>query len=439
LYNGLRIKFHESPAFLFTYDYIREEFSTTPAFGVFYKKVRKRFFPQLNPCSDNAGANVSANGTTYKPIGGKWMHSDHPRPLTKIAIADMPPLDNSAEYTRARAWARKLPHVGEACRYPINGKEALARFQSFCSNKLAEYGGRQNYAIINSNYDLDVGRVLFHSVCSSSLNIGLITPKQVATELLIAYRDNHARIPVDGFEIFFRQLMMREYMRVVYTRERNHTIPNYFNAQYNMSEAWYNGTTGMPPIDNIIRGVLRTGYAHNTVRANWLCGWMMMQGIKPMCIYEWFLTMCVDAYPWITIPCVGGAYGNIERGYLAIKSSTWLTNMSNLKRTKNISWHGDWDLVYCLFIHSNANKLGKIDPKIVKIWKDKPAVERRRILAMARELLIERVVNTVDNTQPQIQQAQIQQAQIQHPQTEPPQIQQPQTEPPQIEQKINKK
>ena len=389
-FNGLRIKFHDSPAFLLTYNWVRAQGGTATSrttFNQFYKKVRKEFFPQLNPRNSNG---------VYTPIGGKWTWGDDYNvglPST-VKIAALPKLSSNSEWKNAIVYVGAIPHVGKFERHPIDGKEALVRLKSFLAYKLADYGGRQNTAVVgNGDSSLDdVTKTLFHSVISSSLNIGILTPKQVATELLIAFRDRHHEIPVNSFETFFRQLIWREYMRMMYINmpSQMRKIPNVFNAKNTISNAYYTGTTNMQPIDHCIKSVLATGYAHHTIRAYWLCGWMIMCRIKPIDIYEWFLTMFVDAYPWVALTNVICAHGSPQfHNSIVIKSSTWITNTSNLKRTKNISWHGNWDLIYYLFIHTNVSKLNRIDAKLSKQWTSKPTTEKRKILESARALAVE--------------------------------------------------
>jgi len=386
-FTGLPIKFHESPSFVLSYDYIRSEFGSRAkiTFNLFYKQVRKDFFSQLNP-RDSKGK--------YNPLGGVWSFGDETnKPITAgTEIPLLPKLPNNEDFRQACGGIKNIPLRGEIQRYPLDGKEALKWLSHFIDDKLADYGGRQLITIIGPECDLcdNVSKTLFHSALSSSLGIGIITPKQILTELFMAFKRRGIEIPILSFESFFRQLMWREYTRMIYVNAPVTLLelPNYFNARRSINDSFYTGNTQMEPIDMIIKNVIRTGYAHHSQRAYWLGAYMMMQQINPIDIRDWFMSMFVDAYPWSVIPHVLLMHGAVEfGGVLPIRMSNFLINVSNLGKNKVVPWFNKWDLLYYLFIGHNASKLTKSNPKMLKTWKDKSIGERRKILENAKALL----------------------------------------------------
>jgi len=389
-FTGLPIKFHETPAFLLEYKYIHELYKSRNkmTFNIFYKQVRKDFFIQLNP-RDVKGK--------YQPLGGQWIYGENAhKPIpTGTEVPILPTLPNNEEFKHTCEYVKNIPTNGDVQRYPIDGKEALEWFSHFIKNKLMGYGGRQLTCIIGAENSItnDISKTLFHSVMSTSMNIGIITPKQILTELFLAFKHNDGKMPMASFEGFFRQIIWREYTRMIYTTApvRLLELPNYFNANCSAGDVWYKGTTQMEPVDMIIKDVLANGYAHNTQRLYWVGAYMMMQQIHPIDIRNWFLGMFADAYPWSVIPHILLMHGSPEfGGSLPLRMSNFLINTSNLGKNKNVLWYNKWDLLYYLFMGRNASKLSRDNSKLLKQWKAKPLAERKKILTTAKSVLIDK-------------------------------------------------
>ena len=95
------------------------------------------------------------------------------------------------------------------------------------------------------------------------LNVGLLSPKFVIEEAL-SYASNH-EVPLNSLEGFIRQILgWREFIRAVYelkgSEERS---KNYWGFKRKIPESFWNGSTGIEPIDSTIKKVLETGYAHH--------------------------------------------------------------------------------------------------------------------------------------------------------------------------------
>jgi len=118
--------------------------------------------------------------------------------------------------------------------------------------------------------------VLHHSVLTPMLNTGLITPQQVIDQVLAA-ADVHG-IPLNSLEGFVRQIIgWREFIHGIYhavgSKQRT---TNYWGFNRKIPASFYNGTTGIVPVDNAIHKLLRTGYNHHIERLMVLSNFMLL-------------------------------------------------------------------------------------------------------------------------------------------------------------------
>ncbi|MEZ4782117.1 MAG: hypothetical protein R2816_11355 [Flavobacteriaceae bacterium] len=83
----------------------------------------------------------------------------------------------------------------------------------------------------------------------------------------IDYAKAH-EVPINSVEGFVRQIVgWREFIRGVYevkgTEERT---KNFWNFTRTLPKSFYNGTTGIEPVDTTIKNILKTGYVHHIER-----------------------------------------------------------------------------------------------------------------------------------------------------------------------------
>jgi len=146
---------------------------------------------------------------------------------------------------------------------------------------------------------------LYHAVLTPMLNTGLLTPQQVIDKALDA-AGNH-NVPINSVEGFVRQIIgWREFMRATYhdlgvaMRTTNH-----WRHKRALPQCFYDGTTGIDPIDDVILRILDTGYCHHIERLMILGGFMFLCEIAPDDIYRWFMEMFIDSYDWVMVSGAG--------------------------------------------------------------------------------------------------------------------------------------
>jgi deoxyribodipyrimidine photolyase-related protein len=232
--------------------------------------------------------------------------------------------------------------------FPISHKTALKFLKHFVMKKFKHFGDYQDYIIKDESY-------LFHSILSTSLNIGLLTPMDVIKEI----GKYKSKVPINSYEGFIRLLFWREYQNYCYIYY-DFDNKNYFGNNKKLTEKWYNGKTGIEPVDDCIIKAFDTGYLHHIERLMIVGNYMNLSGIKPKEGYKWFMEFSCDSYEWVMnqnvldmVFCVSGGE-TMRKPY--ISSSNYILKMSNYKKGE---WSEKWDETFKQFIIKNKEKLNK--------------------------------------------------------------------------------
>ncbi|TXI83916.1 MAG: cryptochrome/photolyase family protein [Crocinitomicaceae bacterium] len=287
-----------------------------------------------------------------KPIGGKWSFDDENRkkyPAKKTPPAvDFP--TESEIYQEAKQYVethfgKNLGQLSSPLIYPTTHVESERWFQQFLTNRFEEFGDFED-AIV------DHQSILHHSALTPMLNIGLLTPKQIV-EATLEYASHHP-ISMNSLEGFIRQIIgWREFIRGVYVfKGRTQRTQNYWKFKREIPASFYDGTTGIKPIDTIIHKILETGYCHHIERLMVLGNFMLLCGFHPDQVYVWFMELFIDAYDWVMVPNVYGMSQFADGGILATKpyisGSNYILKMSNFKKG---DWCLTWDALFWQFMH----------------------------------------------------------------------------------------
>lgn len=308
-------------------------------FTDFYIRQRKRLKVLLTPDG--------------KPVGGKWsFDTDNRKKLPKSVHppAPSPPPEN--EFVReARGYVRTrfpdAPGADTPFVYPTAAADARAWLADFITHRFADFGAYEDAISVRQ-------RVLFHSVLTPALNVGLISPQEVA-DAALAHAD---RVPLNSLEGFVRQVIgWREFVRLVYrARGRRQRTRNYWGYTRPIPSAFYTGTTGIAPVDHVIRGVLDTGYCHHIERLMVLGNFMLLCDLAPDAVYRWFMELFVDAFDWVMVPNVYGMSQFADGGGMTTKpyvsGSAYVLKMSDYKKGE---WCGVWDALYWRFVDRHAD------------------------------------------------------------------------------------
>ena len=121
-----------------------------------------------------------------------------------------------------------------------------------------------------------------------------------------------------------------------------------------MPKTFYNGNTGILPLDDIIKKCNDYAYAHHIERLMILGNIMLLSNFRPNSVYRYFMDYFIDAYDWVMVPNVYGMSQFADGGIMSTKpyisGSNYILKMSNYKRD---SWCLTWDALYWNFIDQN--------------------------------------------------------------------------------------
>ena len=230
--------------------------------------------------------------------------------------------------------------------FPITHNTAKKWLGNFIKNKFKNFGKYQDSIDKDNN-------TLFHSLLSTSINIGLLNPG----EIIQIIKKIKSKIPINSFEGYIRQLFWREYQRYCYINI-NFNNKNYFGNKNKLTKKWYTGELGIQPVDDSIKNAFETGYLHHIERLMIVGNYMMISSISPKEGYKWFMEFSCDSYEWVMhqnvydmVFCVTGGM-TMRKPY--ISKSTYLLKMSNYKKDE---WSKKWDDMYETFCKRNKKKL----------------------------------------------------------------------------------
>lgn len=296
-----------------------------------------------------------------EPVGGQWSFDEvNRKKVPKKLLPSIPPIlklrrdqiDYDAVKYVQKNFGDNPGTLDELC-YPTSHKDAKRWLKHFLEKRFENFGTYEDAIVEGESW-------LWHSVLTSSLNIGLLTPDDVISEALSFAKK--CDVPVNSVEGFVRQIIgWREFMRATYEdlgvamRTTNH-----WNHTRAMPDCFYDASTGIAPIDDTIERLLRTGYCHHIERLMVLGGFMFLCEIDPDEIYRWFMEMFVDSYDWVMVPNVYAMSQNADGGAITTKpyfsGSSYILKMSHYKRG---SWCDVWDGLYWRWIWNHVDELGK--------------------------------------------------------------------------------
>lgn len=235
--------------------------------------------------------------------------------------------------------------------WPTTRRQALAWFREFLDRRFRGFGPYEDALS-------DRDPILFHSALSPALNLGLLTPQEVV-ERAVSFGDEHD-IPINSLEGFVRQVIgWREFIRGV---DRHHgeeqETSNFWGHHRKLKACWYDGSTGLLPLDDAIKKAVRYGWNHHIERLMVLANLMNLCEVEPTDAYRWFMQMYVDSSDWVMGPNVYGMGLMSDGGLFATKpyicGSNYIVKMSD-SYTKSQDWCETLDGLYWRFVDKHRD------------------------------------------------------------------------------------
>lgn len=375
---GLLLEVIPSPMFLCS----RQEFKNylfyhpRPFMKTFYEGERRRLKILLD-----------AKG---KPAGGQWSFDvENRKKAPKVLTCKKPVPHGRSEHVNMvmKLVEKHFPdHPGEVENFwlPTDRRGAKKNLRHFISHHLSHFGDYQD-AITNRS------PFLYHAILSPMINAGLLTPEEVIDEV-IAAREKDPTIPLASVEGFVRQVIgWREFVRGIYQNfSEVEESKNFFGHKRTLTQHWYQGTTGLPPLDDAIKKAHEYGYCHHIERLMILSNVMLLSEVHPREVHRWFMEMFVDSADWVMGPNVYGMGQFSDGGVFATKpyisGSNYVLKMSDYKKG---DWCDTWDGLFWRFIGKHSEFFSKNHRMnmMVKTYEKMESKKKARLLDLAEEFI----------------------------------------------------
>ena len=338
--HNIKVKEYESPLFLNSRSDLEE----------FFKPDKKSFFQTSFYKQQRKKRGILINQND-EPEGGKWSFDDENR--KKFPKKSSPP---PVQYPpKTKYWEEAITYVkaefsdniGEfqgSPMYPICTEQAEAWLEQFFEHRFNQFGDYED-AIVKDEL------ILHHSILTPMLNVGLLQPGFVIQKTLDYAQNNNT--PINSTEGFVRQIIgWREFIHGMYEVRGSHArTANFWGFKRKIPKSFYDGTTGIIPVDQTIKKVLETGYCHHIERLMILGNFMLLCEFDPDEVYRWFMELFIDAYDWVMVPNVYGMSQFADGGDFATKpyisGSNYVMKMSDYSKGE---WQKYWDGLFWNFL-----------------------------------------------------------------------------------------
>lgn len=354
-----------------------------------YRRVRQEF-----------GFLMQADG---QPVGGRWNFDEENRktfrdwakagrPHSAIAPAKPDKITREVIALVEKYFPR---NPGRAADFwlPVDRAGALRWLDDFITHRLAGFGPWEDLMVEGE-------KLLFHSVISPTINLGLLTPRECIEKAIAAYENGNA--PLASVEGFVRQIAgWREFINGVYwLKMPEYAGVNGLGAERPLPEFFYSGETDLNCLRQTLGQVRATGFNHHIQRLMVLGNFLLLAGVKPQEALRWFLEMYVDAHDWVMAANVLGMVLHADGGFMATKpyaaGSGYISRMSNYcagccykPEVKTGPEACPFNYLYWDFYARHEKRFAK-NPRVGMVLKTltkKSAAERKAISASAHAFL----------------------------------------------------
>jgi deoxyribodipyrimidine photolyase-related protein len=270
-----------------------------------------------------------------EPAGGAWNYDAENRAaLPKGVTPPTPPRFAPDEMTReviALVSERFGAHFGaaESFAWPVTARDAEAALAAFIRDRLPQFGDYQDAMAAGQPF-------LFHSLISTSLNIGLLDPLAICRAAEQAWSDGQA--PLNAVEGFIRQIVgWREYVRGLYwLLMPGYAEGNALAAKRPLPGFYWGAATSMRCLSQAVGQTRDHAYAHHIQRLMITGNFALIAGLDPNEVNRWYLSVYADAFEWVELPNTQGMALYADGGVMASKpyaaSAAYINRMGDYCR-----------------------------------------------------------------------------------------------------------
>ena len=339
------------------------------------------------------------------PLTGQWNYDSDNRKKLPKEHKPTPPLlfQNEVVSLYDEIVAANIKTIGTIDTHqfiwPINRVQSLALLDFFATECLPLFGTYQD-AMAPNEWSI------YHSRISFSMNVKLLTPKEVIARVVTEWQHRPDEIEFNQLEGFVRQILgWREYMRGIYWKQMpEYASLNFFNHKEQLPSWFWTGKTKMNCMREAINQSLQYAYAHHIQRLMITGNFALLAGIHPDEIDAWYLGIYIDAFEWVEITNTRGMSRFADGGIVGTKpyvsSASYIDKMSHYcgscyykKALKTGDKACPFNSLYWNFYDRNESKLAS-NPRIgmmYNVWRKMKSQDKTALLEQANYYL-----NTID-------------------------------------------
>ncbi len=269
------------------------------------------------------------------PAGGQWNFDAENRKPAEAGLfiprrTGTPP-DAQTQAVLDLVADRFADHPGDLTGFDlaVTRAGALADMARFMATALPGFGDYQDAMLRDEP-------LLWHSLLSPYLNVGLLDPLEVCRAAEAEWQAGRA--PINAVEGFIRQILgWREYVRGLYDwAGPDYVTRNALGATRALPGFYWTGQTRMACLAAAIGQTLDLAYAHHIQRLIITGNYALLTGIDPKEVHHWYLAVYLDAFEWVELPNTLGMSQFADGGMLASKpyaaSGAYVNRMSDYCR-----------------------------------------------------------------------------------------------------------
>lgn len=271
----------------------------------FYRSMRQRYRILMD------GDQPTTGQWNYDHDNRKKMPQNHVPPPPLLFTRDVADLLQTITNLNVDTIGEiDAPNFGWA----VTRKEGLKLLDYFCVHLLPHFGDYQD--AMTPHY-----WALYHSRLSFVMNIKLLSPLEVVQRAIAEWELRPGVISFAQIEGFVRQIIgWREYMRGVYwAKMPGFSTLNFFENSRPLPSWFWTGNTRMACLRHTINQSLEHAYAHHIQRLMITGNFVLLAGIHPDEVDDWYLGIYMDAIEWVEITNTRGMSQFADGGIVGTK------------------------------------------------------------------------------------------------------------------------
>lgn len=267
-----------------------------------------------------------------EPLGGRWNYDDEnrnpppkePYPWPKYLSHERDQID--LEVISQLDSFKTSGQIADSV-WGTTRQSALAQLDFFLKNSLPNFGPFED-AMTTKSW------ALHHSLLSTYLNVGLLTPDEVVKETLKRFAKGD--VPIQSCEGFIRQVIgWREYINGLYWYfGEDYRKLNNLGSTRKLLPLFENPVkTKMKCVSETLAGIDERGWVHHIPRLMILSNLAALADVEPGQMLTWMRNNFIDATDWVMVPNVIGMSMHADGGKMSTKpyiaGGSYISRMSN--------------------------------------------------------------------------------------------------------------